>query len=166
MRTHTPPQVHLNPAWRPGIWGRGWGGPRPRRAWLPKSRRTRGYRATGSGARSGQDRYSSPSQSAPPPHHPPAPSRRLHGAAWPRGPALTAAGRMRSANAAPVGFLLNCRAVAVAAPRSAEGTRGQLERTHPAWPATLKNVPLPPTGAHLRGCTRTARSSRAGPDCT
>lgn len=76
-------------------------------------------------------------------HHTPAPSRRLHGAAWPSRPALTAAGRMRSANAAPVGFLLNCRAVAVAAPKSAEGTRGQLRAHSPAWPASPKGSPLP-----------------------
>lgn len=169
MNKHTPPQVHLSPAWRPR--DRGGKSQGPGRAGLPNSRRTRGDSRDRELCSLGPRSSPEPLPVCYPHQYPPAPSRRLHRAAWPRGPALAAAGRMRSANAAPVGFLLNCRAAAAAAAAaqgSAGGTQGQLGAHSPRLaPLVLKPVaraahPRAPPRLHTHGAHQPRRQGPRG----
>lgn len=163
-RTLTPPQVHLSP-------GRG-GGAKARAPGAPQlAGDTRDARDWGvGGLASSQAKLASrapPRLPAPRPG-PPSPPR-LHRPAGPRGPLGLPGGRMRSANAAPVGFLLNCTAAAAAAAGRRRRRSGRpAPRAHsprPAhWPRPVPRRPPAPTRARTGAPTRApARTRRRDP---
>nr|CAI9697219.1 unnamed protein product [Rangifer tarandus platyrhynchus] len=68
---------------------------------------------------------------------------------------------MRSANAAPVGFLLNCTAAAAAAGRRRRSSRGRHRaRTHPARP-TAPTSDRPAARSHPHALLRAHQRPRA-----
>lgn len=147
-RTLTPPQVHLSPGW-----GRG------RKARAPgaaQRARDTGDNGHCGGEHSGPACFSLPS----PPALPPTPSLSLHRPARPRGPLRLPGGRMRSANAAPVGFLLNCTAAAAAGRRRRSSRGRHRARTHPARP-TAPTGDRPAARSHPHALLRAHQRPRA-----
>lgn len=162
-RTLTPPQVHLSPGWGRGRQGQGSRG-------CPTRRRHLGHRRPG--VASAQAKLASrapPRLPAPPTTPAPTPSSRLHRPAGPGGPLGLPGGRMRSANAAPVGFLLNCTAAAAAtAGRRRRRSGRPAPRAHSPRPAhcpwPVPGRPPAPTRARTGAPTRApARIRRPAP---
>ena len=144
-RTLTPPQVHLSLGWGRGRKARAPGS--ARRARDTADNEHRGWRELGPSP------LLAPLPACPSPN----PLHASTPAAWPRGPLGLPGGRMRSANAAPVGFLLNCTAAAAVGRRRRSSRGRHRARAHPSRPtaptrgrsAARSHPPAPPR-AHPR----------------
>lgn len=157
-RTLTPPQVHLSPGWGRGLQGQG------SRVSPTHPGRLR------LGVASSQAKLAS--RAAPRlPSPDPRPASTPAGLA--QRPLGLPGGRMRSANAAPVGFLLNCTAAAAAAAagrrrrRSPRPAPRALTPPGPRPPARARRPPAPTrrrTGAPTRAPGCPGLPSPAGPD--
>jgi hypothetical protein len=158
LRTHiharTRPHAHPTPSSpKPGAGD--WGAKARARWSCPTRRGHRGHQGRGGGAHSGQDRFPRPSLSAsPPPSLQPSPSVYTD-QPRPGGPLRLPGGRMRSANAAPVGFLLNCRAETAAAAAGRRHRRNRRPAPRALYPPrTLAPSPGRAARSHPRALPR------------